>query len=56
MSASPLMIARVSLLLTGIAAFAYSINTGNDMVRYVAIGCIAAALLLRIVSRLTGRQ
>lgn len=46
---------RIALLLAGIGAFAYSMNSGNDMARWVGIGCVAAALLVRIVTRFTNR-
>ena len=46
---------RVALLLAGIGCFAYSMNSGNDMARWVGIGCVAAALLVRIVARFSKR-
>ncbi len=48
-------IARLVLILAGIAAFAYSMNSGEDWGRWVAIGCVAAALALRIVERIAKR-
>jgi len=55
MNANTMTIARLALLLAGIASFAYSMNSGNVTARYVAIGFVAAALLLRIVERLINR-
>jgi uncharacterized BrkB/YihY/UPF0761 family membrane protein len=47
----PITIARIALLLVGIACFAYALNTRTDWARWVAIGCVAVALLLRFVDR-----
>jgi hypothetical protein len=49
-------ILRLALILAGVLLFAYSLNTGNAMARWVAIGCVAAALLIRIVTRLMNRS
>jgi hypothetical protein len=56
MNPTVMMAARIALLLAGIACFAYSMNSGSDIARWVAIGCVAAALLLRVVGRLVGRS
>ncbi|MES2525061.1 MAG: hypothetical protein V4617_20350 [Gemmatimonadota bacterium] len=56
MNVTPLTIARLALLLAGIVAFAYALNTGSRTMQYVAVGCVAAALLLRVIGRLTGRR
>jgi len=55
MSGNTVTIARIALLLAGIASFAYSMNSGNVTARWVAIGCVASALLLRIVDKLIKR-
>ena len=55
MNANTLTIARLVLLLAGIGCFAYSMNTGNATARWIAIGLVATALLLRIVGRLLNR-
>jgi hypothetical protein len=53
MNAATLTIARLVLILVGVGCFAWSLNTGNQVFQYVAIGCVAAALALRIVARMT---
>ena len=47
------MIVRIRLLLlvVGVAAFAFALNTGIEWLRWVGIVCAAAALLLRFVPR-----
>lgn len=55
MIGSPMTIVRLALILAGIGAFAYSMNTGADSGRWVAIGCVAAALALRIAERIAKR-
>ncbi len=55
MIGSPMTIARLVLIVAGIGAFAYSMNTGVDWGRWVAIGCVAAALALRVVERIARR-
>ena len=55
MNQGTLTVVRLALLLAGIACFAYSMNAGNGTARWVAIGCVATALLLRIVGRLLNR-
>jgi hypothetical protein len=49
-------IARLALILAGVLCFAYSMNTGNAAARWVGIGCVAAALLIRIVTRFMNRN
>lgn len=56
MIGSPMTIARLALILTGVVAFAYSMNTGVDWGRWVAIGCVATALALRIAERFVKRS
>lgn len=48
---STLIMIRMGLLLAGIALFMYSLNTGVDWARWGAIGCLVAALVLRLVDR-----
>jgi hypothetical protein len=48
---TPLVIARVALLVAGIILFVMSIRTGHDTYRYVAIGLLAVAIILRFVDR-----
>jgi hypothetical protein len=55
MNPKTLTIVRIALLLAGIGCFAYSMNSGNDMARWVAIGCVVAALLVRVVGKLVNR-
>lgn len=55
MNANAMTIVRLALILAGVLAFAYALNTGVDWGRWVAIGCIAAALALRMVERIIRR-
>ena len=48
---TPLVIARLALLLAGIVLFLVGIRTGHDLYRYVAIGLLAVAVILRFVDR-----
>ena len=48
---TPLVVARLALLLAGIALFLMGIRTGQDTYRYVAIGLLAVAVILRFVDR-----
>ena len=48
---TPLLIARLALLLAGIALFLIGIRTGQDPYRYVAIGLLAVAVLIRFIDR-----
>ena len=45
------MIVRIRLLLlvAGVVAFTYALNTGTEWLRWVGIVCAAVALLLRFV-------
>jgi hypothetical protein len=52
---TPSTIARLALIVAGVLAFGYSLNTGNQVARWVAIGCVVGALLLRMISRLMNR-
>ena len=49
-------IARLALILAGVLAFAYSMNADAPWARWVAIGCVASALVLRLVERLARRR
>ena len=48
---SPLVVARLALLLAGIVLFVMSIRTGQDPYRYVAIGLLVVAVIIRFVDR-----
>ena len=48
---TPLVIARLALLLAGIVLFIIGIRTGQDPYRYVAIGLLLVAVILRFVDR-----
>ena len=43
--------ARMALLLVGVLAFMYSMREENEIARWVGIGCVVVALLLRFVGR-----
>ncbi|MDQ8158742.1 MAG: hypothetical protein P3B76_01315 [Gemmatimonadota bacterium] len=43
---------RIALIGAGVMAFIFALRTGTDWVRWVGIGCLAGALLLRLVERL----
>ena len=53
---TPLVVARLALLLAGIALFLIGIRTGQDPYRYVAIGLLAVAVILRFVDRARSRR
>lgn len=40
---------RLALLIIGIGAFAFALRNDNEIARWVGIGCVAIALLLRFV-------
>ena len=42
---------RVALLIAGIALFAIAARTGEDLYRFIAIGLLAVAVILRFVGR-----
>ena len=48
---SPLVAARLALLLAAIVLFYLSIKTGLDPYRYVAIGLLIVAVIIRFVDR-----
>ena len=43
---------RIALIGAGVMAFIFALRTGTDWVRWVGIGCLAGALLLRLLERL----
>ena len=53
---TPLVVARLALLLAGIALFLIGIRTGQDPYRYVAIGLLGVAVILRFVDRNRNRR
>lgn len=55
MIGSGMTIVRLGLIVVGVIAFAYSMNSGVVWGRWVAIGCVAAALALRIAERILNR-
>lgn len=48
---SPLLIARLALLVAAIGLFWMSIQTGQDTYRFVAIGLLVVAVIIRFVDR-----
>ena len=48
---STMIMVRMGFLLLGIALFMYSLNAGVEWARWGAIGCLVAALVLRLVDR-----
>ena len=46
---SPLVAARLALLLAAIVLFILSVRTGLDPYRYVAIGLLVVAVIIRFV-------
>lgn len=48
---SPLLVARIALLVAAIGLFWMSIQTGQDVFRYVAIGLLVVAVVIRFVDR-----
>lgn len=48
---TPLVIARLALLLVGIVLFILSIRTGLAPYRYAAIGLLAVAVIIRFIDR-----
>jgi tellurite resistance protein TehA-like permease len=47
---------RLGLGLVGVGFFAYSLRSGLDWARWVAIGCLAVAVTLRFVDRALSRS
>ena len=43
---------RIALIGAGVMAFIFALRTGTDWARWMGIGCLAGALLLRLVERL----
>jgi HAMP domain-containing protein len=48
---SPLLVARLVLLLAGIALFVMSVRSGQDAYRYAAMAVLVVAVILRFVDR-----
>lgn len=46
-----IMRVRMALLLVGVLAFMYALRSENEVARWISIGCVATALLLRFVRR-----
>jgi len=44
---------RLALIGAGIMAFIFALRTGTEWVRWVGIACLAGALIIRLVERLT---
>jgi hypothetical protein len=49
-------IVRLILILLGVLCFAYSLNSGNTMARWVAIGFVFAAIAVRAIGRVMKRD
>ncbi|WP_411281961.1 hypothetical protein [Gemmatimonas sp.] len=45
---------RLALIGAGIMAFIVALRTGTEWVRWVGIGCLVGALIIRLVERLRG--
>jgi hypothetical protein len=52
---NPIVIARVALLAAAVILFVMSIRTGQDVFRYVAIGLLVVAVVIRLVDRSRSR-
>lgn len=46
---------RLALIGAGVMAFVVALRTGTDWIRWVGIGCLAAALAIRLIERLRKR-
>lgn len=53
---TPLVIARLALLLAAIVLFIIGVRSGQPPYRYVAIGLLAVAIILRFVDRTRSRR
>ena len=53
---TPLVAARLALLLAAIVLFVLSVRTGLDPYRYVAIGLLVVAVVVRFVDRSMARR
>lgn len=51
-----LVLFRLLLLVGGMLCFGLGIRSGNDLYRYVGIGMIGGALVVRLVGRFAGRR
>ncbi len=46
---------RLALIGAGVMAFVVALRTGTEWVRWVGIGCLAAALAIRLFERIRKR-
>jgi hypothetical protein len=53
---TPLTIARLALLLIGVALFAYSMRSGEGWARMAAIGVLVVAIIIRFLDRRRGAR
>lgn len=53
---SGLVLFRLLLLVAGMLIYGVGIRQGSDLLRWIGIGCIGGALVVRIVGRVTGKQ
>ena len=48
---TPLVVARLALLAAAVILFVMSLRTGQDVFRYVAIGLLVVAVVIRLLDR-----
>ena len=48
---TPLAAWRVTFAIVGCAVFGWGIRTDNETIRWVGVGCLVLALVLRFVSK-----
>ena len=53
---SGLVLFRLLLLVAGMLLFGVGIRQGSDMLRWIGIGCIGGALVVRMAGRIAGRR
>lgn len=53
---TPLVVARLALLGAAVVLFVMSIRTGQDVFRFVAIGLLVVAVIVRLVDRTRSKR
>lgn len=48
-----MMAVRLVLIGAGVMAFVFALRTGTEWGRWVGIGCLAGALVIRLIERLS---
>ena len=51
-----LVLFRLLLLVAGMLIFGLGIRQGSDTLRWIGVGCIGGALIVRIVGRVAGKH